>query len=193
MCNNDVGRASLGVSWNVVRIGYQHLQEAIPYAFVGLSFEAKIIITKNLELNHQIVRETWMYLHALKSTPSRNFLEKKNRASRLQCNLFVKLTLIHFKSRSPSHIHHMAADCIVYMYSIRYSIYIILNCYYIGDTFQGLDSPVVSHQRVYNLQLPSRSSSQLFWLLGQSWPEEQKFYHSSRNFAHNLASPFHCQ
>ena len=46
MCNNDVGRASLGVSWNVVRIGYQHLQEAIPYAVVGLSFEAKIIIAK---------------------------------------------------------------------------------------------------------------------------------------------------
>ena len=46
MCNNDVGMAALGVSWNVVRIGYQHLQEAIPYAVVGLSFEAKIIITK---------------------------------------------------------------------------------------------------------------------------------------------------
>ena len=46
MCNNDVGRAALGVSWNIVRIGYQHLQEAIPYAVVGLSFEAKIIITK---------------------------------------------------------------------------------------------------------------------------------------------------
>ena len=35
MCNNDVGRAALGVSWNVVRIGYQHLQEAIPYAVRG--------------------------------------------------------------------------------------------------------------------------------------------------------------
>ena len=52
MCNHVVGRASLGVSWNVVRIGYQHLQEAIPYAVGGLSFEAKIIITKNLELNY---------------------------------------------------------------------------------------------------------------------------------------------
>ena len=52
MFNHVVGRASLGVSWNVVRIGYQHLQEAIPYAVGGLSFEAKIIITKNLELNY---------------------------------------------------------------------------------------------------------------------------------------------